>query len=31
MIAVINGKGETGKTTVATNLVLYLARSGKDV
>lgn len=30
-IAIASGKGGTGKTTVATNLALFLSRSGRDV
>jgi len=30
-IAIASGKGGTGKTTIATNLARYIARSGQDV
>ena len=30
-IAIASGKGGTGKTTIATNLAWYIARSGEDV
>ena len=31
VIAVASGKGGTGKTTLATNLALYVSRQGKKV